>query len=110
VFSRLIGSRVGIASAEVRVPLFGVPEFGLLNFPFLPTELAAFVDAGVAWTSEESPTFAWDEPLARTPVVSAGLSTRVNLMGFAVLELYYAYPFQRPHKGFHFGFNLAPGW
>jgi Tol biopolymer transport system component len=110
VFSQLIGSRVGIASAEVRVPLFGVPEFGLLNFPFLPTELAAFVDAGVAWTSTDSPTFAWDEPLARTPVVSAGLSTRVNLMGFAVLEVYYAYPFQRPHKGFHFGFNLAPGW
>jgi hypothetical protein len=31
-------------------------------------------------------------------------------MGFAVLEMFYAYPFQRPHKGFHFGFNLAPGW
>jgi hypothetical protein len=43
-------------------------------------------------------------------VVSAGLSTRLNLLGYAVLEIYYAYPFQRPEKGWHFGFNLAPGW
>jgi Tol biopolymer transport system component len=110
VFYQLLGSRIGVASAEVRVPLFGVAEYGLLNFPFLPTELSAFVDAGVAWTSEDTPTFEWDAPTTRTPVVSAGLSTRVNLMGFAVLEVFYAYPFQRPHKGFHFGFNLAPGW
>jgi Tol biopolymer transport system component len=110
VLSRMFGSRIAVANAEVRVPLFGVPEYGLINFPFLPTELSAFVDAGLAWTGDESPTFDWDNPVARTPVVSAGLSTRVNLMGFAVLEMYYAYPFQRPHQGFHFGFNLAPGW
>ena len=29
---------------------------------------------------------------------------------YVVLEAYYAYPFQRPQKGWHFGFNLAPGW
>jgi Tol biopolymer transport system component len=110
VFFRLLGSRLAVANAEVRVPLLGVPEFGLLNFPFLPTELTAFVDAGLAWTSDESPVFTWDDPTARTPVVSAGLSTRVNLMGFAVVEIYYAYPFQRPDRGFHLGFNLAPGW
>jgi Tol biopolymer transport system component len=109
-YNRLFGSRIAVASAEVRVPLFGVPEFGLLNFPFLPTELAAFVDAGVAWTGDQSPVFEWDNIEARTPVVSAGVSTRVNLMGFAVLEFYYAYPFQRPQKGWHLGFNMAPGW
>jgi len=27
-----------------------------------------------------------------------------------VLEAYYAYPFQRPEKGPHFGFVLSPGW
>jgi Tol biopolymer transport system component len=110
VFTRLLGSRIAVASAELRVPLFGVPEFGLINFPFLPTELAAFVDAGMAWTSDQAPVFEWDNPVARTPVVSAGLTTRVNLMGFAIIELYYAYPFQRPMKGFHVGLNLAPGW
>jgi WD40 repeat protein len=110
VFFRLLGSRIGVASAELRVPLFGVPEFGLINFPFLPTELAGFVDAGLAWTSDEPPVFAWDDVASRTPVVSAGVTTRMNLMGFAILEIYYAYPFQRPNQGFHFGFNLAPGW
>ncbi len=120
-FARLWGSRLAVANAELRVPLFGVPEYGLINFPFLPTELSAFVDAGVAWNSSAvcdegtevlpcSPTFSWDAPAERTPVVSAGLSTRVNVLGFLIVEAYYAYPFQRPNKGWHFGFNLAPGW
>ncbi|MBW3553004.1 MAG: BamA/TamA family outer membrane protein [Gemmatimonadetes bacterium] len=109
-YARLLGSRIAVANAEVRVPLFGVPEYGLINFPFLPTELSAFFDVGVAWRSDEAPTFAWNEPTARIPVASAGVSTRVNVLGFMILEAYYAYPFQRPEKGWHLGFNLAPGW
>ena len=121
-FARLFGSRVALANAEVRVPLFGVPEYGLINFPFLPTELSAFFDVGLAWNSGEacegatssdlecSPSFEWDNPTARTPVASAGVSARVNVLGFMVLETYYAYPFQRPDKGWHLGFNIAPGW
>ena len=110
-FDRLIGSRIGIFNAELRIPLFGTPELGLLETRFLPVEIAPFVDAGIAWTSEESPTFEFSrESLERVPVVSAGLSTRLNLFGYAVIEIYYAYPFQRPERGWHFGFNLAPGW
>ena len=30
--------------------------------------------------------------------------------GFMILEADYAYPWQRPEKGWHWGFNLAPGW
>jgi len=128
VYERLWGSRLAVANAEVRVPLFGVQQFGLINFPFLPTELSAFVDAGMAWTSNRpcndaptngaaswsqthcSPEFKWDDPNGRTPVVSAGFSARINLMGFAVVETYYAFPFQRPDKGWHWGFQLSPGW
>ena len=122
-FARLFGSRIAVANAEVRVPLFGVPEYGLINFPFIPTELVAFVDAGLAWYSDDacespnstetiacSPSFNWDAATERTPVVSAGVSSRFNVLGFAVLEIYYAYPFQRTNKGGHFGFQLAPGW
>jgi Tol biopolymer transport system component len=119
-FYRLWGSRLAVANAELRVPLLGVPEFGLINFPFLPTELSAFVDAGLAWRSGDqcdasdpvgcSPVWKWDAPTERTPVVSAGVSTRFNVLGFAVFEMYYAYPFQRPNKGWHLGFQLAPGW
>ena len=111
-FSRLIGTRIGVASAELRIPLFGTQEFGLINFPFLPTEIAPFVDAGVAWDANRSPDFrfATSSTSANIPVMSAGVSARFNILGYLVLEAYYAYPFQRPNKGWHAGFNLSPGW
>ena len=46
----------------------------------------------------------------RVPVFSTGISARMNVLGYLVLEAYYAYPFQRPEKGAHFGFVLSPGW
>ena len=78
---------------------------------FLPLELSPFVDAGVAWTADEAPNLQFSRnSAARTPVLSTGLSARMNLFGAMVLEVYYAYPFQRPAKGAHFGFQLQPGW
>jgi Tol biopolymer transport system component len=110
-FDRLLGSRIGVANFEIRVPLFGVREYGLINFPYLPTEIAPFFDAGVAWTKEDSPDFTFVRRSAeRIPVFSAGVSARMNVLGYLVLEAYYAYPFQRPDKGAHFGFVLSPGW
>ena len=100
-----------MANLELRVPLFGVQQYGLLNFPFLPTEIAPFIDAGVAWSAGDPPVWTLTQNSdARIPVFSAGITARVNILGFMVLETYYAYPFQRPGKGAHFGFNLAPGW
>ncbi len=111
VFDRLFGQRIGLANLELRTPLLGVEQFGIFNFPFLPTELVAFADAGVAWDSENSPDLVFDRRTsARVPVFSTGLSARFNILGFLILEAYYAYPFQRPDKGWHWGFNLAPGW
>ena len=112
VFNRLVGSRLGVASLELRVPLFGTDELGLINFPFLPTEIAPFIDVGVAWDQARSPSlnFQRNSTSLEVPVASAGISARVNVLGYLVLETYYAYPFQRPDKGWHFGFNLAPGW
>ena len=111
-FDRLVGTRIGVASLEYRIPLIGTEELGLLNFPFLPTEIAPFLDVGVAWDSQRSPEFSFERNSSKSniPVASAGLSTRFNILGYVVLEAYYAYPFQRPEKGWHFGFNLAPGW
>lgn len=110
-FSRLFGTRVAVANLELRIPLFGVSEWGLINFPIVPIEIAPFLDAGLAWTSEESPNLDFSRRTdARVPVFSTGLSARANILGYFVLEAYYAYPFQRPDKGWHWGFNLAPGW
>jgi Tol biopolymer transport system component len=110
-FDRLVGTRLAIINAELRLPLFGTEQFGLINFPYLPTELVAFFDAGTAWTRSESPVLKWatDSP-ERIPVFSAGGAARVNILGYIVLEFYYAYPFQRPGKGMQFGLNFQPGW
>jgi Tol biopolymer transport system component len=112
---RLLGTRMATASVELRVPLFGTESFGLINF--LPTEVSFFVDGGVAWTSEEAPEilpvaqwFKSTRSAERIPVFSTGVTTRVNLFGYTVLEIFYAKPFQRPIKGNHFGFQIVPGW
>ena len=46
---RLIGNRIAVASLEARIPLLGVEQYGIINFPFVPTELVLFTDAGLAW-------------------------------------------------------------
>jgi len=111
VFDRLIGSRIAVANAEVRIPLFGTKEFGLLS-GFIPTELAPFVDAGVAWTKNTHPKLRFTTDAStpeRVPVVSAGVSIRM-LLSYIPLEFYWARPFQRPDRGWQFGFNIMPGW
>ncbi|MBI4520392.1 MAG: peptidase S9, partial [Gemmatimonadetes bacterium] len=114
-WNRLFGSRIGVFNMEVRLPLFGVPEFGLINFPYLPTEIGAFVDGGAAWQSagaaQDELQWRFDrETDQRVPVFSTGVNARFNVLGFLVFEAYYAYPFQRPERGWHWGFQLAPGW
>ena len=121
--------RQALASAELRVPLFGTRDLGLINLPFLPTELALFTDAGLAWDKGSTIEWAFErDPYARIaadvdpnnpaqllvdrrfPVVSVGASARVNVLGYIIAEVFYAYPFQRPDRGAHFGLNLQPGW
>ena len=137
----LFGTRIGILSAEVRMPLLGVPQLGLVSFPYLPTELVLFADAGFAWgvtpyfgigraPSEEELAALEAEGLGicdvtrcygsafedQKPVLSAGVSARVNLLGALIIEPYYAFPFSRWDDGELargrgvFGFNIAPGW
>ena len=127
---RLLGSKMAVASAEVRLPLFGVPQLGLISFPYLPTELSLFADAGFVWgtipefrsvnqqTGElvNGPTYgsSFDD---QRPVFSAGVSARISVLGALVVEPYYALPFSRwgddgdlsAGRGV-FGLNLTPGW
>jgi outer membrane protein assembly factor BamA len=110
-FDRLVGSKLALANAELRIPLFGTSGFGLIASPLPPIEIAPFVDAGVAWTKASGPV--WDLASTsgdRTPVVSTGIASRINLFGFAVFEVYYAHPFQRPGRSGVWGFLLQPGW
>jgi hypothetical protein len=110
-FDRLVGSKIAATNFEIRVPVLGVSQYGLINFPYLPTEVAPFVDAGVAWANGSPPSFKLSEnSTAREPVISSGVSIRVNLLGYLVGEVYAAYPWMRPGAGWQYGFQLLPGW
>jgi surface antigen Omp85-like protein/WD40 repeat protein len=110
-FDRLVGSKIAVANLELRMPLLGVEGYGLVRAPFLPVDLALFVDAGTAWTEDTRPELRFDtDTIERVPVVSAGVSARILLGGFAVLEFYYAKPFHRPQEDWVTGFLIAPGW
>jgi Tol biopolymer transport system component len=108
---RLFGSRIAVIKAEVRLPLLGNGDIGLFVFPYLPITLVGFFDAGMAWTGSVLPELAWStDPSARIPVFSAGGAIRFNLFGVAVLEIYFAWPFQRPGVNGSWGFLVEEGW
>ncbi len=107
----LMGSRIGVANIEARIPLLGFDRFGLINFPFLPTELSFFVDGGLAWDSDRTPQLRFEERSPdQIPIFSAGMSARFNVLGALIVEAFYVQPFQRPDRGAHIGFQISPGW
>jgi hypothetical protein len=110
-FDRLTGSRAAVFNAEVRIPLLGSEELGLISFPFLPLDLIGFLDAGLAWTTAEEPVLELTESSdQRIPVISAGGAVRIGLGGAVALEIFAAYPFQRPEADLQWGLLIRPGW
>jgi hypothetical protein len=112
VFDRLFGQRIAVGNVELRIPFIGSDQFGLINLPYVPMELVAFTDVGIAWDPQHK---VEDWSFVRTssqrvPLWSSGVGARFNILGFMIFEAYYAYPWQRPEKGAHWGFSLAPGW
>jgi hypothetical protein len=107
IFDRLLGSRMLVGNAELRFPL--LRPFGVRQGMYgpIPIEVAFFGDAGLAWTSDDTPAFVGG---SRKPVASVGVTFRANLFGFAIGQFDLARPLQRPGKGWVFGFNLTPGF
>ncbi|MGH8481590.1 MAG: BamA/TamA family outer membrane protein, partial [Nevskiaceae bacterium] len=106
VFDQLFGSRVALASAEARVPIFGAR--GIVPTPSVPPiDIAAFYDAGVAWTRDENPSFLGG---TREAVRSYGASIRVNFFGALVLQWNYVNPIDRPLQDWYWQFLIAPGF
>ncbi|MBC7778218.1 MAG: hypothetical protein H7246_22485 [Phycisphaerae bacterium] len=69
-----------------------------------------FFDAGLAFyefdeLKKESLNF-------HEPIFSTGVSLRVNLFGYLVLEPYFALPLTAPEseRTWRFGLNFIPGW
>lgn len=105
-FDRLNGSRVAVASAELRFPLLGLFSRKSFYGPF-PIEMALFADAGMAWDTINKPAFAGGE---RDWVRSAGVALRANVLGYAVVEFDYVRPLDRSRRGWLWQFGLTPGF
>lgn len=107
VFNQLLGSRMAVTNLELRFPFFGVLGVGQGYYGILPIETGLFYDAGITWTKHDNPDFLGGD---RKPVKSYGLTGRINLLGFAVLEIDYVNPVDRPEKGWFWQFNLNTGF
>jgi outer membrane protein assembly factor BamA len=108
---RLVGTQLGIVSAEIRFPIL-TPAFGFLPQGFPPIEGAIFYDVGLAWN--ENSVLKWsrapgDDPVrVRAPLQTFGASVRVNLFGFAIARLDYAIPQNRRAVNGLWTFSLGP--
>jgi hypothetical protein len=108
-FDRLMGSRMMVGNLEFRFPLLR-PFRGVGSNMYgpLPVEVAFFLDGGVTWNKGDKPSFF--NGGTRKPVSSGGITLRTNLLGFAVAQIDYARPFDRPGRGWIWGFSLTPGF
>jgi outer membrane protein assembly factor BamA len=106
VFDQLLGSRLLVGNVEVRAPLLGLFGSKRLYGP-LPVEIGAFFDAGVAWDQASKPKLFGGD---RAMVKSVGGVARVNVLGFAVLQIDYAKPLDRQGRKAFFQFNLLAGF
>ena len=107
-FDRLMGSRMFVVNAELRFPLIGVFNRRTFYGP-VPIELAVFGDAGRTWSSDTT-TQPGVIPGTHPWVRSVGTAARVNLLGYAVAEIDYVHPLDRPGRGWMWEFNLIPGF
>ncbi|TDQ12071.1 basic secretory protein-like protein [Pedobacter metabolipauper] len=136
--NQLSGSKMSVFNFEIRLPFTGPKKLAQIPSGLLFTDLNLFFDAGLAWNQgsdvkfKSQPTYETydvldenNQPIVdtegnkitsqrtneRVPALSMGISLRVNVFGYFVLEPYYAFPFQRKDiKAGVFGLTFAPGW
>jgi Tol biopolymer transport system component len=135
---QLSGNRIAVANFEVRLPFTGPEKLSQIKSKFFFTELNLFFDAGLAWNAGDkidfktNPSIIGSKPVldqngnqaidnngnpvtapiySRVPALSAGVSMRVNLFGYFVLEPYFAWPINRSDISKPvFGLGFTPGW
>lgn len=132
-FGQLLGSKMGVASFEVRIPFTGPRQLSLISSSAFFSDLNFFVDGGVAFDEfsdfsegkliyaivrdpigniilDENGRPLYEYKNLKPAIVStAGLSLRINLFGALVVEPYYAWHLNRAGVR-TFGLNLIPGW
>jgi Tol biopolymer transport system component len=125
--NQLVGTKIAVVNFEIRLPFTGPKRLAAIESKFLFSDLNAFFDAGLAWNKDSKVAFKsepsridtrinpqtgqLEDVYERIPAMSAGVSLRVNVFGYFVLEPYFAIPFQRKDiSGGVFGLTFAPGW
>jgi Tol biopolymer transport system component len=111
--NQLYGNRIAVGNIEIRLPFTGPERLCLIPSKMFFSELALFVDAGLAYNKEDKVNLDITADMAqyKVPMLSYGISLRINIFGMMVLEPYYAIPIQK--DGFtyaSFGLNFMPGW
>jgi hypothetical protein len=109
--SQLLGSKMLIGGAEIRLPFTGPERLALISSRFLFTDINLFFDTGIAFREygqlfESADDFNYPEAVF---ISSAGVSLRVNVFNAIVLEPYVAWPLRENTKAI-FGLNFWPGW
>jgi len=135
---QLSGDRIAVANFEVRLPFTGPEKLSQIKSKFFFSELNFFFDAGLAWNAGDkiefktNPSILSYKPVldqngnqamgtdgtpltspvySRVPALSTGISLRVNLFGYFILEPYLAVPFNRSDISKPvFGLGFTPGW
>ncbi len=106
-YASLFGSKIFVANAELRFPLFNVLGLGRGYYGILPIDFIAFFDTGVAWWDEFKPDFLGG---SRHLVSSTGVGLRMNVFGYLVIGVNYVKPLNRARKGWYFQFSFFPGF
>lgn len=107
---RTVGSKMVVGNFEIRIPFTGPRQLSLIKSNFLITDLNLFFDAGLAFYTRDE--LRDDAYIQHKPIFSTGVSLRVNLFGYLVLEPYFALPISAPEseRSWRFGLNFIPGW
>jgi hypothetical protein len=106
VFNSMLGSRALVMNIEARAPLVGLFK-GELDYGRVPIEVAAFFDAGVAWSSGSLPWFLGGTQRA---VRSAGVAGRINALGLLIIEVAASRPFDRISRGWQWQVSMRQGF
>jgi WD40 repeat protein len=113
VYNALFGSSIAVGNVELRFPLLGVLGLGHGYYGALPIETALFADGGQAWVSDAAARagtsagmpFSWKRWIG-----SVGVAARLNLFGYAVIEVDFVRPFQRSGVGWTWQFGFTEGF
>ena len=134
----LSGQRLAMANFEIRLPFTGPEKLSAIKSKIFFSELNFFCDAGLAWSQGDKIEFKTNPTLlksvqatdgngvpetdgtgnpifvntySKVPAFSTGVSLRVNLFGYFILEPYLAWPINRTDIGKPvFGLGFTPGW